>query len=81
MNSLFYYNTHLAHWIQQPIPKLQILNFHEFFHRLFLTKSAIETPKKTCFNWPKKCFYSHSFGIGCWIRYSKINCLFVIFIS
>ena len=31
----------LAHQIQQPIPKLQILNFHEFFStndRLFLIK-------------------------------------------
>ena len=38
--SMTYSNTYLAHRIQQPIPKLRILNFHEFFIpiRFFLMK-------------------------------------------
>ena len=49
------------HWIQQPIPKLQILIFHKFNHIVFAYM-----PSKTCYNWSKKRveIKIHSFEIG-----------------
>ena len=69
----------IFHRIQQPIPKLRILNFHKLFANDVM-KNDNET-RKICFNWSKnsckfRCSQIRSFGISCWIQFERYSWFF-----